>query len=193
MLQSEFQWPKHSINKSEAAAIVLDCLEILLKEDCNVNLQDALILKDLYDCRKCAYAIAVCYLKGIIEPKEERCFGTKDICSEEELNLYKERLFDAGKRLVPHKRDSVFLRVELDDISELMPRVVIDVSEEGIKDIKGAVKIPLSKLKLNPQVLNSYDRFSKIVFVCHHGANALLGAKIAKESGFREIYYTSYI
>lgn len=193
MLPSEFQWPKHSINKSEAAALVLECLQTGLKEDCSLNLEDALILKDIYDCRKCTFAIAVSFLKGIIEPKEERLFGTKEICTLEELELYKERLFDAEKRLLPQKKNSIFLRVDFDKISELKPCIVIDVSEEGIHTVNGLIRMPLSGLKLNPRALNSYDRFSKIVFVCYNGANALLGAKIAKESGFKEIYYSSYI
>lgn len=191
MLPSEFQWPDKSINKSEAATCMLEAMQNGLQEDVNINLEDALILKDLYDCRKCAFAIAVCYLKGIMEPSEERFFGTKEICTADELELYKRRLFDTSARLSVKQGEREFLWVDYRDLVKLSEILLVDVSEEGISELKNAVRRPLSELKINPKVLCSYDKFSKVVFVCRNGANALLAAKIARENGFRHVYYTS--
>ena len=51
-------------------------------------------LKDIYDCRVCANAIAQVYERGIMAEAGEKVFGLNEIVSDEDAKIYVTRLLD---------------------------------------------------------------------------------------------------
>lgn len=185
-----------SFTRLEAAEICYDYLSSVLAEPEEEEIHKAAILKDLYDCRVCVNKIAQVYLKGIITPGRWNCFEGKAVLSEEELMLIEERLHKPEKRVVPEfEENDGAVKICLSEVKELTDVAIIDVrtqNEYEKKHYKGAVNIPLSKYVLNP-VNISASRYSAIVFVCENGAAASIAAECALKSGFKRVFYSSYL
>lgn len=64
--------------KKTAARIVHEFMLNVLKWP-DLDWGDATKLKDIYDCRVCANAIAQTYLRGIILPSKEDVFGGNEV------------------------------------------------------------------------------------------------------------------
>ena len=60
----------------------------------DVDWQKAGELKDIYDCRVCANAIAQVYERGIMAEAKEKVFGLNEIVSEEDAGNYVKSLLN---------------------------------------------------------------------------------------------------
>ena len=186
---------KGNMTKKEAARIVHEYIRNQLHEEDVEDIDAAECLRDLYDCHACVNHIAQTFLKGIILPKTGQEYGVNEMLSLAELQGIEERVFCKEKRRPPQDlRSSQADYIELTSVPELEDALIIDVRmpEEFSKGHpEGAVNIPLHRINLNPYIVSD-DRFRRIIFICDNGTNAKIAADIAKNNGFKSVYYTKY-
>ena len=75
---------KASVTKKNAARILYAFLRHVIKIP-NVDWNNAKRLRDIYECRVCAEAIAQTYERGIINASAETAFGINDVMMEADL------------------------------------------------------------------------------------------------------------
>lgn len=167
------------ITKLEAAKIVHEDLLDKLGEPDEEEWQSALLLKDIYDCKKCVRHIAQVYVKGIILPRENSVFGTQDIVSEREKEEILLRLNDASKRKKPAKAEIpsiTYISEETAAFLKAEGAVFADVSNEEI----------FEEIKLNPYSLSD-DLSKDIVLRCERGYMSTLTANLLISHGYRNV------
>ena len=90
--------PDSLLYRKEAAIAVYGMLREVM-EIGDIEWGDAALLKDIYECKVCANAIAQVCARGIVIPKSKTIFGLDDILSDREAEQVIMRLSDlVGKR-----------------------------------------------------------------------------------------------
>lgn len=169
------------LTKRRAAGILYALLQIRYGEEDEKDYSAALVLKDLFECRVCARALAQVYVKGIMEESAERVFGVNDPVSEDMANIYLTRLSDTAARLTiekPAKSAPVVLSYEEASAQRAgsTEAVWIEVDEEVLRDV---IRNPYGVCE---------DLFTPIYLVCDHGYRSAEAAKILTHHGYKHVF-----
>lgn len=184
-----------NINRFEAARQVCEVLRNDLGEPEEKAWQQALDLKDIYECNKCVGNVAQAYVKGIIEPGRENEFCGNDIISEEEKKQIISRVFSTSARKKPKvsERAPICERISYEKALELRSQgaIFIDVRDkESFEGRYGEVfftNIPYKDMYLNPQGVSA-DKKKAVVLRCNKGYLSTLAAKLLLEHGYTTVY-----
>lgn len=181
------------ITRLQAAGIIHEALLNEKHEPDETNWEQALLLKDIYDCSKCVGHVAQVYVKGIILPEAPGVFGTQTVLTDREKEEILARYVDKSLRSKPTEPAPVSVRhISVSEASKLPDGTVyIDVRSAGeyCPDYMGRhfINIPLEKLNLNPYSAGS-DLMMPVVLRCNKGYMSGAGAAVLTAHGYREVY-----
>ncbi len=91
---------KNKLLKKMAARIIHEFMKNILDLR-DLDWGDAAKLKDIYECRVCANAIAQTYIRGIIPPLASDIFGGNEVLSEGECDKILLNLGELMKKSLP--------------------------------------------------------------------------------------------
>ncbi len=184
------------IQKRNLARITHEYLKKELGEADEEDWSAAAELKDLYDCHVCVNHVAQMYVKGIMDPAEEKVFGMKTPVSKEAAEETLQRLMFPGKR-TPRKPAGktaavTFLSKEeaLKLFAEMPEARMIDVrtaDEFAAEHLPGAVNLPMAAVLKNPYSVAD-STAAPIFFYCEEGYQSTIAANCAAEAGYQNIY-----
>lgn len=81
------------VTKKLAALILHRFMTYVMKLK-DVDWAGASVLRDVYECRVCANAVAQCYARGVIPALAPALFGLSEVPSDTELSEYVQRLLE---------------------------------------------------------------------------------------------------
>lgn len=187
--ESEVLFSGDCIKRKTCARIVHEFLKKEMNEPDEENVDCALTLKDLYDCRICVNHIMQVYSKGIMESRIEGdilIFKNEEIISEEEALKIVARIFEKEKRLL-RERKSDFLPGKKSfseiigksedgiNLSEIdMPTYIIDVRPHYMYEkehIDNSLNIPFTEIvREGKKALgNLLDSQAQFFLYCENG------------------------
>lgn len=183
------------INRFEAARQVCEVLRNDLGEPEDKSWQQALELKDIYECNRCVGNVAQAYVKGIIEPGREGEFCGNDIISEVEKKQIISRVFSVSARKRPkiEEKPPICEKIPYEKALELREKgaLFIDVRDkENFEGRYGEVlftNMPYREMYQNPQGV-SPDKKKAVVLRCNKGYLSTLAAKLLIEQGYEQVY-----
>lgn len=181
----------------DAAFILCNVCENILREENIKDWSAALELKDIYACRLCVGKVAQIYAKGIMDACEDNCFGIMRPVSEMRGKEAALRVFNPEMRKIPPKNENAGIQEislrELQGLSAAGDFVILDVrSKEEFSDkkfLEGTVNFPLEELAVNPMGVFAFgDRNTSFATICSTGYRSRLAAKILIDNNVKSVY-----
>lgn len=192
-LESESVMLEGTVTKLQAAGIIHDVLISKMHEADDPEWEQALLLKDIYDCSRCVGHVAQVYVKGIILPKTEDVFGTTDVISESEKAGIIDRLWHVERRVKPVAEPLHRLsHIKVSDLSDMPENACfIDVRLPEEYEIKYAglswTNVTLEEIRLNPYCMGS-DFLRPLVLRCNKGYMSGAASGLLMSHGYRKVY-----
>lgn len=190
------------LKKKNAAGIVYEYLRHHLHEEDLLDLSPALLLKDIYDCRVCAFACMQVYCKGIMDGICDNVFGMESVLTEEEAEEIVRRILWPEMRKV---RESMAPSAPFKPLEESQMLAehgyvfLVDVRNENAyaKDHpEFSVNIPLARILEKPECVEiaraeTEVESQSVVLFCDAGHLSLTAANCLLDYGYKKVYYTS--
>lgn len=185
------------LTRNEVAKLVHEFIRDVLVEPDEPDINEAMILKDLFDCGNCVQHIAQVYLKGIMTAAVDLEFRGNTLIDRDSLDMIDFKMTERINRRIsgdaPECGDCSSGDVPgLDDFlceHRSKDYLIIDVREKyafEVEHLPDSINIPISEYALNPHLAGN-DICRNLIFVCEMGHTARIAAEYAKSAGYKNV------
>lgn len=199
--ESDVLFSDNPLSRKTCARMIHEFLKKELKETDESNIDSALVLKDLYDCRVCVNHIMQVFSKGIMEPKSlgnDLVFGNEEKVSYQEAMQIVSRIFEKKSRVIFDDSDDIFPgELSYNEVFKRMETgentFIIDVRPEYLYEkehIEDSINIPFTRIVSEEKKAlgNLADSQAQLFLYCENGYLNEIAQRALVSAGVENVF-----